>query len=518
MTVEEALLAIDAGTQSARVLAFDCSGKLIDYAQVIYEEPYFSKEPGWAEQDPEFLWKQVMIAFDQLWLQGKVSPESVLGISVSTQRGTVINLDENGKPIRPAILWLDQRKANKLPSPGYLIRGITNLIGMKGTVDHLLREAEINWLMEHEPETMQKTKHYLFLSGYFNYRLTGRFVDSIANQVGYVPFNYKNQTWERASHWKWRALPVSLDILPELISPGEVLGEITGKAALETGLPKGLPVISGASDKAAELIGAGCIEPSQGCISYGTTATVSVNSRKYIEPYQLVPPYPSGYPGSYNIEVQTARGYWMVSWFKEQFAQLEQSKAKELNILTEDLLDQLAAKVKPGSMGLILQPYWSPGVRYPGPEAKGAIIGFGSMHKKEHLYRSILEGIAYAIREGKEKIEGKTGVPMNGIYICGGGSRSNQSMQITADVLGAEVRRPSEFETAGLGAAVLTAVGTGVYSDLDTAMKAMTNIKEVFIPDPVAKEIYNEIYTSIYTRMYKRVKPLYSQIKRITKF
>lgn len=518
MKTKEILLSIDAGTQSVRVLAFDCFGKLIDYAQVIYKEPYYSTHPGWAEQDPEFLWEQLTVACKRLWSQGKVLPEAILGVSVSTQRGTVINLDENGQPLRPAILWLDQRRANKLPSLGFLFRSATNLIGLKDTVDHLLKEAEINWLLEHEPETIKKTKHYLFLSGYFNYRLTGRFVDSIANQVGYVPFDYKNQTWERASHWKWKALPIHFDTLPELIPPGEILGEITEKAALETGLPKGLSVISGASDKAAELIGAGCTEVSKGGISYGTTATITVNSKQYAEPFRLLPPYPSGYPGSYNIEVQTSRGYWMVSWFKEQFAHLEQRKAAESNIPTEDLLDKLAASVEPGSMGLMLQPYWSPGIRYPGPEAKGAIIGFGSIHKKEHMYRSILEGIAYSIREGKEKIEGKTGIPMKEMYICGGGSKSNQAMQITADVLNIEVRRPSEFETAGLGAAILTAVGTKVYENIDIAIKEMTSVKEVFTPNEIARDIYNEMYTTIYTKMYRRVKPLYSQIKRITEF
>ena len=516
MKTKEVLLSIDAGTQSVRVLAFDRRGKLIDYAQVIYKEPYFSTNPDWAEQDAEFLWEQLTIACHRLWSQNKVLPESILGVSVSTQRGTVINLDENGQPIRPAILWLDQRRATKLPSPGLLFRGATNLIGLKGTIDHLLKEAEVNWLQEHEPETMKKTKHYLFLSGYFNYRLTGEFVDSIANQVGYVPFNYKKQAWEHSSHWKWKGLPIDFNALPTLISPGEVLGEITEKAALETGLPKGLAVISGASDKAAELIGAGCTELTQGCISYGTTATISVNSKKYIEPYRFIPPYPSGYPNAYNIEVQTSRGYWMVSWFKEQFGHLEQWEADEQNIPAEDLLDKLAATVEPGSMGLMLQPYWSPGIRYPGPEAKGAIIGFGSVHKKEHFYRSILEGIAYAIREGKEKIERKTGVAMKEIYICGGGSKSNQAMQITADILNVEVRRPSEFETAGLGAAVLTAVGTGVYENIDIAIKEMTTVKEVFTPNPVAREIYNDMYTAIYTKMYQRVKPLYSQIKRIT--
>ena len=127
-----------------------------------------------------------------------------------------------------------------------------------------------------------------------------------------------------------------------------------------------------------------------------------------MEPLPFVPPYPAALPGHYDSEVQIFRGYWMVSWFKEQFGDREQLAAAEAGVAPEALFDALVASVPPGSMGLMLQPYWTPGMRHPGPEAKGAIIGFGDVHTRAHLYRAILEGLAYALRDGRERIEKKT--------------------------------------------------------------------------------------------------------------
>lgn len=358
---EGTLLAIDVGTQSVRALVFDLMGKLIDHAQVVYQVPYYSPHPGWAEQDPNFYWESLAECCQRLWRQGKVYQETIAAVALTTQRGTVINLDHSGQPLRPAILWLDQRHAKKLPDVGRIWKIIFKISGLSETLYTLQSEAEINWLRENEPEILERTAHYLFLSGYLSYKLTGNFVDSIGCIVGYVPFDYRRQTWPSSNHWKWKALPVRADVFPKLVLPGSQMGFISDEASVLTGLPKGLPVIAGASDKACEVLGSGCLEPHQGCIGFGTTATIGVNSKDYVEPIPLVPPYPSANPGAYNLEVQTFRGFWMVSWFKEQFAIKEQEIAQEKGVSTESLLEEMVAKVPPGSMGLILQPYWSPG-------------------------------------------------------------------------------------------------------------------------------------------------------------
>lgn len=515
---KETVLAIDVGTQSVRALAFNPSGQLIDQVRVVYAEPYQSPRPGWAEQDPGYYWQRLAEACRKLWDQGLVAPEALAAVSLTSQRATLVNLDHKGDPLRPAIVWLDQRRARKLPSVGVLWSLAFRLAGLGGTINYLRAEAEANWLREYQPAIWEKTAHYLFLSGYLTYRMTGSFVDSTGCQVGYIPFDYCKQTWPPASHWKWRAIPVPQELFPELVPPGQQLGEITAEAAAVTGLPEGLPVIAAASDKACEVLGAGCLESHQGCIGYGTTATINVNSTKYIEPIPMIPPYPSACPGEYNLEVQIYRGFWMISWFKEEFAWQEQALSRQSGVPVEELLDRLAAKVLPGSMGLVLQPFWSPGLRYPGPEAKGAVIGFGGVHTRAHLYRALLEGLAYAVREGRERIEKRSKIPVTEIRVCGGGSRSEQMMQITADVFGLPAVRPAIFEASGLGAAMLAAVGSGLHADLEAAVSEMTGSGKVYQPNREAVKIYDQLYRKVFRRMYHKLLPAYKDICAITNY
>jgi sugar (pentulose or hexulose) kinase len=294
------------------------------------------------------------------------------------------------------------------------------------------------------------------------------------------------------------------------------LGVITKKASIETGIPEHLPVIASAGDKACEVIGAGCLEPHQGCLSYGTTATINTTHQKYIEIIPLIPPFPSAVPGAYNLEIQVYRGYWMVKWFKEEFAFQEKIKAQNQGVAPEVLFDELVRESQPGSMGLVLQPYWSPGLKVPGPEAKGAIIGFGDIHNRASLYRAILEGLAYALREGKERTERKSKIPITDIMVAGGGSQSDSAMQITADIFNLPAARPHTYETSGLGAAIDLAVGLGLHSDFKIAVKEMTRIGQLFEPDSKTRDIYDGLYNRVYKRMYKRLKPLYESIRDIT--
>jgi sugar (pentulose or hexulose) kinase len=167
-------------------------------------------------------------------------------------------------------------------------------------------------------------------------------------------------------------------------------------------------------------------------------------------------------------------------------------------------------------MGLILQPFWSPGLKVPGPEAKGAIIGFGDVHTRAHMYRAILEGLAYALREGKERSERRSRTPITELRVSGGGSQSNAAMQLTADIFGLPTSRPHIYETSGLGAAIDAAVGLGLHPDFSTAVSAMTRVSEVFQPNPDNHYIYDGLYKNVYLKLYQRLKPLYEQIRDIT--
>jgi sugar (pentulose or hexulose) kinase len=392
-----------------------------------------------------------------------------------------------------------------VPKLGPFWRAALRAAGAAGTVRYFQREAEVNWWAENQPEMWARADKVLLVSGLINWKLTGRFVDSVASQVGYLPFDFKRHAWAGANDWKWQALAVRREQLPELLPVGTVLGAVTAEAAAATGLPRGLPVIA-----------AGCIDPHVGALSYGTTATVNVCTRRYLEPFAFVPPYPAALPGHFACEVQIYRGYWMVRWFKEQFGDREQHAARAAGVAPESLFDALVASVPPGSMGLMLQPYWAPGVRHPGLDAKGAIIGFGDVHTRAHVYRAILEGLAYALRDGVARIEKKTGTPLTELRVSGGGSQSDAALQLTADIFRLPASRPHTYETSGLGAAIDSAVALGLHADFASAVRAMTRSARTFEPIPAHSALYEELYQQVYRRMYKGLAPLYARIRRIT--
>ncbi|MGC9520525.1 MAG: FGGY-family carbohydrate kinase [Anaerolineae bacterium] len=515
VTGQPYILALDNGTQSVRALIFDLRGHLIAKSRVPIT-PYVSPKPGWAEQDPDYYWTKLCEACHELWQTAGVDRSAIAGVALTTQRATMVNVNACGRPLRPAIVWLDQRRTEGLPPLGGLWGLLFRLSGMAETVAYLQAEAEANWIRTHQPEIWQQTHKYLLLSGYLTYRLTGEFVDSVGCQVGYLPFDYKALSWAKPRDWKWRTVPMDPDMLPTLVPPAQPLGTINRDASETTGIPQGLPLIAAAADKACEVLGAGGLRPDTGCLSYGTTATINTTHQRYIEVIPLIPPYPSAVPGHYSLEIQIYRGYWMVSWFKEEFGHLEQWLANERGVEPESLFDDLVNEAPPGSMGLILQPYWSPGLKVPGPEAKGAVIGFGDVHTRAHFYRAILEGLAYALREAKERTEHRSRMTITELRVSGGGSQSDAAMQLTADIFGMPTARPHTYETSGLGAAIDAAVGLGLYQDFETAVREMTHIGRIFAPDPATREIYDGLYHRVYRRMYKRLRPLYEEIRKIT--
>ena len=297
----ENILAIDNGTQSVRALLFDPRGTLLAKQRVPIE-PYYSTAPGLAEQDPDVFWRAVCEACQGLWAQG-VDKSSIAAVAITTQRGTVVNVDKNGKPLRPAMIWLDQRRTEGLKPVGGLWGAAFAVAGASETVAYLQAEAECNWIRTHQPEVWNETHKYLLLSGYLVYRLVGQFVDSVSSQVGYIPFDYKALTWAKSWDWKWQAVPMDKRILPDLVPAASPLGGISAEAASATGIPQGLPLIAAAADKATEVLGAGCLEPNVACLSYGTTATINTTHKKYIEVIPLLPPYPAAVPAAYNFEI-----------------------------------------------------------------------------------------------------------------------------------------------------------------------------------------------------------------------
>ena len=510
------ILAIDVGTQSARAIVFDERGHLLAKAQTTFDPTYVSPRPGWAEQNTDVYWNGVRSSCAALWRGGMVKASEISGISLTTQRATMVCVDGAGKVLRPAIVWLDHRRSETPPNLGALWSTAFKIAGATNLIRQFQAESEANWLSEHEPELWRETKKFLFLSGWITQRLVGEYVDSAGCQVGYVPFDYKKLRWAAKGDFKWKAVRVRPDQLPRLVAPGEKLGTLTRSAAIELGLSEGLPLIAAAADKACEVLGRGALDPDVAQLSFGTTATINTTQSKYVEVQRLLPAYPAAMPRTYNTEIQIYRGFWMVSWFKREFAHNEQRLAEERGIAAEMLFDELIQNVPPGSMGLTLQPFWSPGVRDPGPEAKGAIIGFGDVHTRAHFYRAILEGLIYGLRAGREKIEKKIGRKIRLLRVAGGGSQSDVAMQITADIFGLPAERSEIYETSALGAAINCAVGLGLQPDYATAVKTMCRVGRRFEPQEDARKTYEALYRDVYSRMYPQLKPIYERIRAIT--
>jgi sugar (pentulose or hexulose) kinase len=237
---------------------------------------------------------------------------------------------------------------------------------------------------------------------------------------------------------------------------------------------------------------------------------------RYLEALPPYPPFPGVIPGTYNVEVAVPRGYWMVSWFKREFGLLEAQRAAALGSTPETLFDELLDSVPPGSLGLTLQPYWSGGIGDTGPEAKGAIIGFGDVHTRAHLYRAIIEGLTYALRDGMEMMLKRSRTSVETLRVSGGGSQSDRVMQITADIFGLPAERPHTFETSGLGAAMAAAVGLGIYPDFQTAASQMTRPGKRFEPVPAHRQVYERLYREVYQKIFPALQPGYQSIREIT--
>ncbi len=511
------ILAIDVGTQSIRAILIDLEGSIVGKSQLFFE-PYHSSQAGWVEQDPNYFWKMLGDACQKLWQDHPEEKPRIAAVALTTQRGTMVNVDSAGEPLRPAITWMDRRRAEGAnPDLSLKWRTAFALAGLTNTINYFTAEAEAVWLAEHQPEILEKSHKYLLLSGFLTHKLVGRFVDSTGCQVGYIPFDYRRFEWCRPRDWKWQILSeLQLSQMPDLVPPGQPLGEITRAAADHTGIPAGLPLIAAAADKACESLGSGALTPNVASLSFGTTATINTTHSKYIEPIRLIPPYPAAVPNHYSLEVGVYRGFWMVSWFKQEFAHLEQELAETENRPVEALFDEMIKDIPAGSDGLVLQPYWAPGLKIPGPEARGGLIGWHDGHTRAHMYRALLEGLVYALREGGERIENRSRQKIESLVISGGGSQSDRAMQIGADVFGLPAVRPHLTETTALGAAIVGAVGCDLHPGFDSAVKAMTRPGRTFEPITPNHRVYDALYKNVYKKMYKRLQGLYQSIGEIT--
>lgn len=508
------VLTLDFGTQSLRASLTNDKGEIENIEKIKYEPPYYSDSYGYAEQDADYYWETAKKALKGLCDKVPNKLHRIVGATLTTFRDTSVQLDSSLKPIRRSIIWLDQRLAKGKEKLPLLHWAIFKVIGMKPTIILNRARTVAHWLKENEPDTWNRTYKYVNISTYLTYKLTGNLVDSSSSFVGHYPINYKARTWyKNINSLKSRIFGIPKRMLCELKRPGEELGIITDELAEEVGLPKGIKVIATGSDKACETVGLGALSSEIGAISYGTASTIEVSNQKYHEPEPFLPAYGAAVKDWYNMEVQIYRGYWMLTWFTKEFAS-DLSLDKNFNSI-EELLNAKLNSIPPGSNGLIVQPYWGPGLSR--PLARGAIIGFSDIHTREHIYRAIIEGIAYSLREGLEGIEKSQGRKVKELRISGGGSQSDDICQITADIFGLPVSRVQTYETTSLGASISVFLGLGRFSSIEEATKAMSHKGKTFYPNEIAQKEYEFLYKNVYIKMYPQLKGVYKDINKFSK-
>jgi sugar (pentulose or hexulose) kinase len=510
------IIAVDSGTQSVRAVLFDRDGKLVDMEQANYE-PYFSLQPGWAEQSAQDYWLKLCQVCRTLMARITIDSRQIRCIGLTSQRNTVIAVDEQGEALRPGIIWLDQRTvANRQPL-GFGWSMLIGLLGQSEEVNYACKNSKFLWIKQNEPEIYRKTHKFVQSTGFFVHKLTGEFRDCYGMNAGILPFDYKSLKWYGPSfQFFYDALGMERKHCVDLYAPDQVLGHITAKAAAATGLPEGLALVVGAGDKQCELLGAGGgTDPHIGVISFGTGTSMEVISSKYLRDSKLrFFTWPAALPGKWVLEMFIMRGFWMVTWFKREFGHHEAIVAAERGIAPEVVFDEVVREIPPGSMGLMLQPHWSPTVY--NKFVKGSIFGFGDVHTRAHIYRAILEGLCFELRLLQEVVQRKTGTPLRELRVGGGGSRSDVAVQIAADMFNLPTSRMATSEIAALGAAIDAAVATGLYPNFDAAVVGMVRKGRTFEPDAANHRIYSQLYHEVYKKSFATMEPIYRSIAKIT--
>jgi xylulokinase len=497
--VEPLLLGIDAGTSSVKAVLLDLRGNLCAVGQAEY--PLHHVRPGWVEQDPEAWWEATCRAIRETLTKVPHGAERVLAMAVSSQGPTLLPLDRSGKPLRPAMIWMDRRAEAEAARLRKLV-GAEEIHRITGNrPDAFYVAARLLWLRNHEPEVLRRTWQFAQVNGYLNYRLTGRLTMDPAHAVLLQLRNYVTGGWCAAV---CSACGVEPAQFPEVLEGHRVQGEVTVEAAAASGLRAGTGVMAGTVDSPAAALEAGVAEPGIAVEMTGTSTVVIIpNDRGLTEPALIAMPH--ALPGIHLLLGAMVSSGGCLRWFRDQLGQPEAQAAMEHGTDAFDLLTQQAARVGPGSEGVIFLPYMM-GERSPlwHANARGVFFGMSLATSRGAMVRSILEGTAFALRHNVE-VAARAGAEVREMRSVGGCSRSDVWNQIKADVLGIPVLIPRASVGSPYGAAILAGMGAGAFPDIGKSLAEMVHLERRFEPDPANHERY--------ARTYRVFRDIYDHLK-----
>jgi len=504
----ETILAFDLGTTALKCALHDVRGSVLSKASVEYE--LLTPDADSVEMEVETYWQAFKLALGTVLKDSRADPATIKALGVSAQGETLILVDSEGRPLRRAIVWLDnraQQEANQLGEKfghhhAYEITGQVKMVPTWPA-------AKILWIKKHEPAIFDQTAKFLLIEDYFLHRLTGEYACEGSLVTSTCYWNFRTRQW-----WPemLNELGVRTEQLPAYCESGEVVGTLQRQVAAELGLSPETRVCTGALDQACGAIGVGNIQ--RGIFSENTGAALAICAsveQATLDPAEQMPCHYHGLPGLYMLHTFTGGGI-VLRWFRDEFAQLEMAVGKNSGVDTYDLLGRAAEKIPAGCEGLVMLPHLQ-GAMAPeaNPEARGVFYGFTLRHGRNHFVRAIMEAVSFIVRRNIEVIEGM-GVPVTEIRALGGGARSRIWKQIEADVTGRPVLTTVNEEAATLGAAILAGKAVGLYSSVAEAVAQMVQVKERFEPTAENKPIYDASFGT-YVDLYNALCPLFAKGK-----
>ncbi len=460
--------------------------------------------PLWAEQDPHDWWRASARALRALLAQAGVSGDEVVAVGLTGQMVGLVALDERGEPVRPCIMWNDQRSGPQCAT-------ITELLGferlMALTSNPVLPgfvAPKILWVREHEPEVYQRIAHVLLPKDYVRLRLTGDYATEVSDASGTSLFDVVHRKW---SHEMLEELGLPLEWFPTCYESPDVTGVLTQEAAEATGLRPGTPVVGGAGDQPAQAVGSGIVEPGLVSVTSGTSGVVfAATDGPTVHPQGLLHAYCHAAQDAWYVMGVMLSAGGSLRWYRDMLGQAEREVSGLIGRDPYELLTAEAAQAPVGSEGLLFLPYLT-GERtpYADPYARGGWIGLTARHNRRHLVRAVIEGVTFGLRDSLELVRG-LGVKVGQIRASGGGARSSFWRQVQADVFNTEIATVNETEGAAYGAAILAAVGVGVFESVLSACRQLVRVESSLEPDPRRVARYDELY-SVYRELYHTLKP-----------